>query len=244
MTTCPNRHAPAPSMRLLGLEPWRAAIEYAGMQFMSRSGLPRGDGHPIVVFPGLAADGHLTSPLRSFCEQLGYVVYDWERGINRGPDDDVEAWLDGLAHETVAQVAGHDDTATLIGWSLGGIYAREVAKLMPHAVRRVITIGTPFAGDVSQTNVSTLYRLLNGRSAKVDRALLARLRQAPPVPTTSIYSRSDGVVAWQACVQDGGAPHVENLEIDGSHCGLAWNSSVLEAVAHRLAAPTPPERKA
>lgn len=243
MTTA-TASAGAPPLRLLGLEPWRAACEYAGMRLMPQAGLPRGDGHPVVVFPGLAADGQLTAPLRSFCERLGYAAYDWERGINRGPGEDVDAWLRELADETAAQVAEHDLPVSLIGWSLGGIYAREVAKLMPRRVRQVITIGTPFAGQPSQTNASAIYRLLNGREAEIDPVLRARLRQAPPVPTTSIYSRSDGVVAWQACVQEGSAPDIENLEVQSSHCGMVWNPEVLQAVAYRLAAHERPTRRA
>jgi triacylglycerol esterase/lipase EstA (alpha/beta hydrolase family) len=130
-------------------------------------------------------------------------------------------------------VAHHDEPVSLIGWSLGGIYAREVAKKMPRRVRRVITIGTPFAGTAEQTNVAWVYRLVNGQKPPLDDALTQRLRTAPPVHTISIYSRTDGVVAWQACLNDQ-APHTENIEVDGSHCGLGWNPRVLEVVAQRL----------
>jgi Alpha/beta hydrolase family len=223
----------APPLRMLGMEALRAAWEYAELQWMNKAGLPTGDGHPVIVFPGLATDAHLTAPLRSFCESLGYTVHDWGRGVNKGPQGDVDEWLDELANDTAALIGGAD-TATLIGWSLGGLYARELAKLIPQKVRRVITIGTPFSGDPTHTNVATIYRLLNGQVPDLDERLRARLRQAPDVPTTSIYSRSDGVVAWQACVQAGSHPHVENLEVEGSHCGLMWNAAVLSAVAQRL----------
>lgn len=225
---------PAPSLRLLSLEPLRALLEFTSLQFMSKAGLPRGDGHPVVVFPGLATDAHLTAPLRRFCEELGYAVHDWGLGINRGPFGDVQCWLDDLTAHTAGLIEGQD-RATLVGWSLGGIYAREVAKRIPGRVRRVISIGSPFAGDADQTNVSTLYRLLNGGSPRVGPHLRRQFRQAPPVPTTCIYSRSDGVVAWQACVQPRPEPHVENIEVEGSHCGMGWNPEVLEVVAGRLA---------
>jgi len=228
-------HPPAPSLKLLSLEPVRALLEYTSLQFMSKADLPRGDGHPVIVFPGLAADAHLTAPLRRFCEQMGYTMHDWGRGLNRGPSGDVQEWLEDLAWHTCSLIESEGGKGSLVGWSLGGIYAREVAKLIPHRVRRVITIGSPFAGDPDQTNVGGIYRLLNGNSPHVEESLRRQLRQAPPVPTTSIYSRTDGIVAWQACLQEGREPHVENVEVEGSHCGMAWNPEVLELIASRLA---------
>ena len=125
---------------------------------------------------------------------------------------------------------------TLIGWSLGGLYAREVAKLLDGDVRQVITIGTPFAGSADSTNAGLFYRLLNGQKALLDPTTAARVATAPAVPTTSIYSKSDGVVSWQACVQKGSG-QVQNIEVDGSHCGLGWNRKVWAVVADRLSQP-------
>jgi pimeloyl-ACP methyl ester carboxylesterase len=204
------------------------------MRLMDKAALPRGDGHPVVIFPGLASDKHSTAPLKSFCEDLGYAAYDWGRGFNTGPEGDVDAWLDELAQHVRELTAAHRQRVSLIGWSLGGIYAREVAKLLRRRVRQVITIGTPFAGSVEQTNVARLYRLLNGQQPALDAALAARLRTAPDVPTTSIFSRSDGIVAWQACVQDGNREHTDNIEVDGSHVGMGWNPQVLSIVANKL----------
>jgi hypothetical protein len=123
---------------------------------------------------------------------------------------------------------------TLIGWSLGGIYAREVAKRLPKRTRQVITIGSPFAGDCEQTNAGWLFRLLNGQRISIDKDLANRLRTAPPVPTTSIYSKTDGVVAWQAC-QESAGERIENVEVKSSHIGLVWNPTVLNVIADRLA---------
>jgi pimeloyl-ACP methyl ester carboxylesterase len=223
----------APPLTLLGVEPLRAALEYASMRFMDKGSLPQGDGHPVVIFPGLATDRRATEPLKLFCEELGYTAYDWGRGFNTGPTGDVDRWLDELADHVRELVAHHHETVSLIGWSLGGIYAREVAKKLPRRVRRVITIGTPFAGTAEQTNVAWVYRLVNGQKPPLDDALTQQLRTAPPVPTTSIYSRTDGVVAWQACLNEPG-PHTENIEVEGSHCGLGWNPGVLQVVAQRL----------
>lgn len=229
--------AGAPSWGLMGVEPFRAAFEYLAMRLMDTRTLPPGDGHPVMIFPGLATDEKAVAPLRAFCAELGYAAQDWGRGLNTGPQGDVDTWLGELADEVVAAAAGSGERITLIGWSLGGIYAREVAKRLPDQVRQVITIGTPFAGSAEQTHVGLLYRLVNGQPLPLEDALRQRLAIPPDVPTTSIYSRTDGLVAWQACVQAGAAPHIENIEVEGSHCGLAWNSSVFSIVADRLSQP-------
>ena len=230
--TLPSR---PPSLGLLGTEPIRAMFEYARLHLMSKKKLPRGDGEPVVIFPGLASDKRATAPLHDFCRGLGYTVYDWGRGLNVGPQGHVDRWLEHLAHDVHELTAHHRAPLNLVGWSLGGIYARELAKLMSDRVRQVITIGTPFAGGPQHTNVGWLYERLNGSRPAFDKRLLQRLRKAPEVPTTSIYSRGDGVVAWQACVQPGRARHVDNVEIDGSHVGMGWNPQALKVIAHKLA---------
>ena len=224
----------APAWSLFGMEPIRAALEYARMQMMDTTALPPGDGHPVVVFPGLAADRRSSAPLVSFCERLGYTPYDWGRGLNTGPQGDVHAWIDDLARHVAQLVSAHCERVSLVGWSLGGLYAREVAKILGRRVRQVVTIGTPFTRTVEQSNASWLYRLVNGRTPLLDEALMTRLGTPPDVPTTSIFSRSDGVVAWQTCVQEEAGEHIENIEVEGSHFGLGWNPEVLAILADRL----------
>ena len=226
----------APPMSLLGAEPFRAAFEYASMRCMSRDDLPQGDGHPVVIFPGLASDRHALLPLRNCCEALGYAVYDWEQGFNTGPQGDLDAWLGNLARHVRGVSRLHHRRVSLIGWSLGGIYAREIGKLQPELTRQVLTLGTPFAGRGNDNHVGWLYRLLNGSAAVASDALAARLRTHPTVPTTSIYSRTDGVVAWQNCRLDK-RKDADNVEVDGSHIGLGWNPEVLRIVADRLSQP-------
>ena len=230
----PNFPATRPSLQLLGLEPWRAAFEYAAMRMAPPVAHPSGDGHPVVVFPGLASDERAIEPLTSFCRRLGYPTHDWGRGLNAGPQGDVERWLAGLADDIHQIAHAHGRRLSLIGWSLGGIFAREVAKRIPGDVRQVITIGTPFAGPPEQSHVGWLYRMLSRQPATMDAKLQADLSVAPDVPTTSIYSRSDGIVAWQNCIQSGDRSDVENIEVDGSHCGLGWNTQVLSVLADRL----------
>lgn len=226
----------APSLGLLGIEPLRAAFEYAGMNLMDRTRLPAGDGHPVVFFPGLATDRRALAPLRNCCEKLGYDVHDWELGFNTGPSGGLDEWMQGLAHHVAGLSASSGRRVSLVGWSLGGIYAREIAKLRPESVRQVVTLGTPFAGSGADTNVGWICGQLPGGAPQVDPALSARLKITPGVPTSSIYSRSDGVVAWQACLLQAGR-RAENIEVDGSHLGLPWNPKVIAVVADRLSQP-------
>ena len=230
---------PAPSLALLGLEPLRALFELATTKFfhINNPETPRGDGHPVVVFPGLAMDHWATATLRSHLERQGYAVYDWERGVNTGPTGDLHAWLDPLVGSVRELERKHDQKVSLVGWSLGGIYAREISKLAAKSVRRVVTLGTPFAGAPTATNASWLFELLNGAKVEINANLLKKLRVAPPVASTSVYSRTDGVVSWQGCIQDGKGKF-ENIEVsEASHFGMVLNNKVLDLVAHALSLP-------
>jgi pimeloyl-ACP methyl ester carboxylesterase len=227
----------APHWTLLGTEPVRSAFEYVRMRWANMTALPRGDGHPVIVFPGLASNHHSIGSMLRLCKHLGYAAHDWGRGINTGPRGELDAWLDELAQHVDALSAPHRKTISLVGLSLGGIYAREVAKRLPGRVRQVITVGTPFAGKPEHTNVAWLYRMVNGQAPRFDDALLTRLRTSPDVPTTSVFSRSDGIVAWQACLQDDKSRRAENIEVVSSHCGFGWNARVLSIIADRLHQP-------
>ena len=227
----------SPNLGMLAVEPLRAMLEFARMRFTSdEPSSTRGDGHMVVFFPGLGADHRFMEPLSGQCARLGYSCRHWGRGFNTGPSGEPAAWLSELATELGAALPATRKGVTLIGWSLGGLYAREIAKAMPQRVRQVITLGTPFARLSNSTNVQWLFELLNGKSPEVDPQLARRLRTPPPVPTTSIYSRSDGVVAWQACVSTPG-PQSENIEVESSHLGLIWHPDVRRIVADRLAQP-------
>jgi pimeloyl-ACP methyl ester carboxylesterase len=223
-------------LSLLATEPLRALAEFARLQLAPPPGAP-GDGHPVLIFPGLASDGRPIAPLRQYCSRLGYAAQDWGRGINIGPTGDINAWLQALVHEMRSRLAVQEEPVTLIGWSLGGLYAREIAKLPDLRVRQVITLGTPFNSSVGETHAAWLYRVLNGRRPELDPLLQQRLLEPPPVPTTSIYSRSDGVVAWQACCHAAPRPQLQDVEVQGSHLGMGWNPEVLHVVADRLAQP-------
>jgi alpha-beta hydrolase superfamily lysophospholipase len=228
---------------LLGAEPFRAAIEFAVHKLGQSADSKPGDGHPVVIFPGLGADGKSVATLRDHCRSLGYEAFDWGQGFNTGPQGDLDVWLHGLKAQVNDLLAGHTQPATLIGWSLGGLYARELGKLMAPRVRQVITIGTPFNAEADHTNAGWLFRLLSGHSSAMDPALSRRLRKPPPMRTTSIYSRSDGVVAWQTCQHHKPSRLVHDIEVDSSHLGMGWNRDVLAAVADRLAQSTGPWRR-
>lgn len=225
----------APSLVLLGCEPVRAALELVSSRLFASRRSPEGDGHPVVIFPGLGANGFAMTILRDHCRALGYEAIDWGRGFNTGPRGNLEAWLGDLTHDVESLLDAHPQPASLIGWSLGGLYARELAKRMPGRVRQVITIGTPFNAGADRTNAGWLYRILNGGPPTVDAALAQRLRTPPPVPTTSIYSRTDGVVPWRACRHARHQPMVCDIEVDSSHIGMGWNREVLDTVRQRLA---------
>ena len=225
----------APNALLLMLEgraPWEYAAMLASSPLLNRAldKLPPGDGHPVLVFPGLGAADFTTVPLRNFLRDRGYVPYPWEQGFNFGPREGV---LQGCLDLADTLYQRHQRPLSLIGWSLGGIYAREIAKERAQHTRCVITLGTPFTGHPRATNAWRFYEFVSGMGVH-NPELLDQVRQAPPVPTTSIYSRSDGVVAWQCSINDEG-PITENIEVHASHIGMGMNPLALYAIADRLA---------
>jgi len=129
----------------------------------------------------------------------------------------------------------HGEKVSLIGWSLGGIYARELAKIRPHMTRQVITLGSPFNGSLKSNHASMLFQKTSGYKFKeMDKSLRKNMRIAPPVPTTSIYSKSDGITAWQCCLEKQDAT-TQNIEVSSSHCGLGHHPFVMWVIADRLA---------
>ena len=195
---------------------------------------PRGDGHPVLVFPGLVASDGSTRPLRSFLRNRGYAVSGWRQGRNLGLREGVQRAMLDLVTE-LNDV--HGRKISLIGWSLGGLYARQLAKMMPDRVRSVITLGSPFAGTPKSTNAWRVYEMASGRSAEEQTQRFGGpLAEPPPVPTTAIFSRTDGICAWQGCMEKASALS-ESIEVESSHCGMGHHPAVVYAVADRLAQP-------
>ena len=223
----------APSPLLFAMEgraPWEFGFAFASLPWLMRA--PRGDGHGVVVFPGLAATDTSTAPLRAFMRGRGYDARGWKLRRNFGPRE-------GVLEESLAQVRSlrreSGRRVSLVGWSLGGIYAREIAKLLPGDVRCVVTLATPFTGSPKATNVWRIYELLSGHSLD-NPDLLSQVRAPPPVPTTSVFSRTDGIVSWRCCLEKR-AHRVENIEVPASHFGIGLNPAAWFAVVDRLSQP-------
>lgn len=225
-----------PSLKQSLLE-CRAVLEVASLM-PSRSWLnkaPRGDNHPVLVLPGFMAADNSTQALRTYLGEQGYNAYAWELGTNPGLRQDI---LQGLQMRIKQLAIRHQCKVTVIGWSLGGLYARALGHLQSEQIRQIVTLGSPFNvprdGGVTGT-VARLYQWLNKDQAEdpiLERESL--WRESPPVPTTSIYTEGDGVAAWQYGL-DHTDKQTENLRVRGSHVGLTHNPFVLYAIADRLA---------
>jgi hypothetical protein len=229
-------HHPSPS--LLASELPRAMIEMqafaCSIPFLRT--LPRGDGHTVLVLPGYTADDPSTAVLRGFLSDRGYRAVPWGLGCNLGPSDKV---LRGMA-SLVEKLSG-DSRISIIGWSLGGIFARELGRDTPDAIRSVITLGSPFRLtdlDVEPTAGVAAYNVLASQHSERMEGALRPDDDRPEirVPVTNIYTRADGVAPWQSCVDVRGGC-CENIEIPGSHCGLGHNPVALAVIADRLAQP-------
>lgn len=196
---------------LLALEAPRAVGEVgllaAAPPLLARS--PRGDGHTVFVMPGLGASDVSTRPLRRFLRMLGYDVHGWGLGRNAGPSTRM---LDGVARRFTDLHGRGGLPVSIVGWSLGGIFGRRLARLHPDAVRQVISLGSPF-------------RMMSGTTSA-----------ALGMPSTAVFSKTDGIAPWQSC-QDGNGTRHESIEVVGSHCGLGHHPAVLHVVADRLAQP-------
>ena len=193
---------------------------------------PRGDGHPVLTLPGFLASDLSMAPMRRYLKELGYDSRGWQMGRNIGGVARLRAALLARLTEIHAETGRK---VSVIGWSLGGVYARDLALQAPAMVRSVVTLGSPFANDVTATNATRLYELLSGETAESFPELRSAISGDLPVPATSIYSRSDGVVNWQTCRLRPSAT-AENIEIYlASHVGLGVNPAALWAVADRMA---------
>ena len=225
----------APSATLLVTEPPRAGLDLAALlaTWPALATAPRGDGHPVLVLPGLLTGDPATMLMRRVLRALGHEVSGWSLGLNRGPTgrvvEELRTRLERLHRDTGRRV-------TLVGWSLGGLYAQELARAAPGSVRGLVTLGSPVLRR--QGWLSDVSRIVD-RSTHLPRsaALLPRPWAEPGslrVPATSVYTRADGVVAWASCRYEI-RPRRENVEVRGSHLGLAHNPAVLWLLADRLA---------
>lgn len=194
---------------------------------------PRGDGHTVLVIPGFTAGDLTTVPLRRFLEALGYRTAGWELGVNLGIRPGDEATLEAHVEDLAA-----DGPITIVGWSLGGVFAREAARRRPELVRRVITLATPIRGRDGAQWIVWVFRRLNPAAAD-DLTDEGAQRHAMPidVPMTAVFSPDDGVLSGDACrLREGDeGPDAENVEVAATHLGMGFDLDVLAVVADRLA---------
>jgi pimeloyl-ACP methyl ester carboxylesterase len=193
---------------------------------------PHGDGHPVLALPGFLASDLSMAPMRRYLKELGYDAHAWDMGRNLGgvygKRKALRELLSGIYEPTGRKVS-------IVGWSLGGVYARDLALQAPEMVRSVITLGSPFANDIRATNATRLYELLSGEGVDDVPGLRDAIAGDLPVPATSIYSRTDGIVNWRTSLLRPSAT-AENIEVHlASHIGLGVNPAALWAIADRLA---------
>lgn len=194
--------------------------------------LPKGDGRPVLLVPGYLADDYSMWPLKKFLNKMGYQTNYWELGRNLGKVDTDIVRLGEKIRNLYAS-NGHQKI-TLIGWSLGGVLTREVARLFPDEVREVITMGTPIAGGPKYTAMAKRYaKRKNLDLEKFEQQVLARNKLGFSQPVTSIYSKTDGIVGWQASI-DVYNEQARNIEVKGTHVGLGINPNVWKIILHTL----------
>jgi pimeloyl-ACP methyl ester carboxylesterase len=214
-----------------------AAVMPTGALALAR--VPPGDGHAVLVLPGFLSPDEATFPLRWFLAHAGYRVYPWGLGINFGFSTEYDYDIEALVEHRLKEVfiESGDRKISLIGWSLGGVYAKVLGREYPHLIRDVITLGSPISGNTAQVSIWRLYEWVSGMQF-ADPEFARRIREfnAPleDVPITAFYCRKDGIVPWRnACEKPGRL--VQNIETDASHIGMGVDAFVYYLIAHRLA---------
>jgi pimeloyl-ACP methyl ester carboxylesterase len=232
----PEPHVPPPSPLLALTEAHRAVLEIMTLN-LSRRRLqrlaPAGDGHPVMVLPGFLGDDGYNSAFRRFLISLNYASHGWGMGRNLGPRDGV---LEGLRERVLYLADRYEGPVSLVGHSLGGIFARELAREFPDRVRQVISLGSPFGrGRMGASIPARLFSALNPpEELPVDQEII---HHPPPVPTTAIYSKGDGIVHWKTTLHEDSHPRTQSIRVYGSHCGMTLNPLIWYLVAERLAVP-------
>lgn len=226
--------AKRPSAFWLATEIGRAVAE-VGISIPFRKWLKTpatGDGHPVLLFPGFMASDVSMTPMRKYLIKKGYNALPWNIGRNIANVEHLDVLVQKI--ENLYEATGQK--ISLIGWSLGGVYARQLAKERPNMIRQVITMGSPFRGVNQANNAAWLYNILVERK-KIEEAapeLIEEFPKPPPVPTTAIYSKEDGIVPWELCMEEEETYYRQNIQVRGSHLGLGINPSVLKIITDRL----------
>jgi pimeloyl-ACP methyl ester carboxylesterase len=228
------RQDDGPALPLYLSEPGRAVADY-GLYLAARPLMPRlphGDGHSVLVLPGLLADDMSTRALRAVLRRLGYDVHGWGLGRNIGPTAPCVKGMRDLV-DRLADDSGKP--VSLVGWSLGGIFARDLARRTPESVRQVVTLGSPFRlARHSQSRATKVFDRFSHLHVE-HRTLPLESENTPmTVPASSIYSHFDGIVHWQTCLDTPGE-RCENIAVMASHLGLGHHPASIWAIADRLA---------
>lgn len=194
--------------------------------------LPQGNGEPVMVVPGLTTNDMSTIPLRKFLEFKGFSVYGWDQGLNIKYSEKLEKkLLDRI--EMIAQ--RHQQKVTLIGWSLGGITIRLLAKHNAEYIKQIIPMGAPFSNLAGKTYVSWWYALLAQETIKdFNQTWLKEIEAQPDVPSTAIYSKTDGMVSWEYCMEWTTGPKTQNIEVLCNHLGFGMTPSVWAILVDRI----------
>lgn len=215
-------------------EATRAIFEYSTyFPFKLLHNIPKnGDKHPVLILPGFLASDSSTLRLRTFIDELGYSVYGWGEGRNFASEE----YIHLLLEKVNSIYKRHETPVSIIGWSLGGIYARQLGKALPDKVRQIITLGSPFKDVKRANNAKWMYDLLVRGSNKVqiNQELIDDIPYPAPLPTTAIYSKEDGIVPWKLCMEEVESAIHQNIQVRGSHFGLGFNPAVLLIIADRL----------
>lgn len=191
----------------------------------------KGEGRPVLLLPGLGGGERSMFVIKEYLRLLGYKAHDW--GLGRNDGNVMEKMP--LVMEAVAQRASEaGGPIALVGWSLGGYFAREVARANPDQVSRVITLGSPLVGGPKYTATARFFNRRGMDHDRIEARIAERYRVPLKVPVTSLYSKGDGVVSWQASV-DHWSPDAENIEVGTTHFGFGISKEVLTLVAQRLA---------
>lgn len=226
-----NEEIKRPSLFLHLTEIFRALFEtIKGLIFESNFAYKNiGNGQPIMVIPGLLTTDLSTTLLRKFLTKLGFKVFGWEMGRNLGRMESLPLLIEKVEnfHHQYQQ------KIIIIGWSMGGIFTREIAKTRPDLVKRTITMGSPFA-DVNAPNwAKWVFDLLN-KGIEIDNQFIEQLPKPAPVPTLALYSKLDGIVPWRACMELSEDNIHKNIEIKSSHIGMGANSEVMKIIYSEL----------
>jgi pimeloyl-ACP methyl ester carboxylesterase len=220
--------APQPVAELIGLV--RGVVGLPGLLL---PGVPRGDGGVVRVLPGYLTGDATTVALRAYLRALGYRPHGWGLGVNTG---DVERYASAVAAIVAKDVRRSGRPVRIVGWSLGGVIGREVARRCPADVRQVVTLGSPIVGGPKYTLAAASYAADGWDLERIAAVVALRNAEPMPVPVTAIYSKDDSVVAWQACLDPNPASPTRHVEVGGKHAELGVSAPVLRLVGRALAA--------